>query len=59
MKSEEYKDYNRWIGPDCKVWEKRYWGWKFIGVAKSQHALHIMDIPSSDCDHPYHIFFEE
>ena len=54
-----YKKHDRWVGVDCRVWEKKSWGWKFLGFSKSQHLSHVLEIPSNDCDHPHDIFSEE
>lgn len=60
MTHKDYPNYSRWVnGMDCRVWEKRDWGWKFIGVAKSHHPIHGMEIISTDADHPDDVFHEE
>ena len=55
---KEYPNFSRWISTDCKVWEKRNWGWKFIGITKSFCAIDAMELSSHDCDHPDDIFQE-
>ncbi len=47
-----YPDFSRWVAPDCKVWEKRPYGWKYLGISKSLSEIHIMELQSHDCDHP-------
>jgi len=50
---KQYADFDRWVCTvDNRVWERRSWGWKFIGVAKSQNPLHLMEVISTDADHP-------
>lgn len=56
MTHKNYTKYSRWVGPDCRVWERREWGWKFIGVAESLYPIHVMDVISTDADHPDDIF---
>jgi hypothetical protein len=56
MTTKDYPKYSRWVSPDCRVWEKREWGWKFLGIAKSQHAIDVLSLISTDCDHPEDIF---
>lgn len=58
MTKKQYPLKSRWVCPDSRVWEKREWGWKFIGIAKSQHLIHVMEVLSTDCDHPSDVFHE-
>jgi len=53
-----YKDYARWVTTDCEVFEKRSWGWKFIGIAKSATPCDVMNVLYNDCDHPKDIINE-
>lgn len=53
-----YPEYSRWVSLDKRVWEKRDWGWKFLGFAKSVSFLDIMELNYTDCDHPYDVFIE-
>lgn len=46
---------SRWYVVDGKVYEKRDWGWKFLGISKSGHPIHIMELDSHDWDSPYDI----
>lgn len=50
-----YNLYDRWVSPDCRVWEKTTWGWQFLGIAQSQHAIHVLQLESTDCDHPQNV----
>lgn len=59
MSHENYTVGSRWTDSECRVWEKREWGWQFIGVAKSLHINHIMELISIDCDHPQNLFHQE
>lgn len=54
----EYPDFTRWIDKYLCVWEKREWGWKFIGSAKSNSANHILELVSHDCEHLSDIKFK-
>lgn len=56
---KEISPFSRWVSLDCKVWEKREWGWKFIGISKSIHILHVMQLISTDWDHPDDVYKEE
>ncbi len=53
----QYNVNDRWVAVNLMVWEKRIWGWKFIGVAESQNPQHILKLVPTDCDHPEDIYF--
>lgn len=59
MTHKEYSPGSRWIADDLRVWEKREWGWKFLGYAESFYPGHVISVPSHDWDHPSDIFHEE
>lgn len=59
MNRNEYPIGSRWVSSDCRVWERREWGWKYIGIAKSPHLLDVMEVLATDCDHPSDVFIEE
>jgi len=59
MESRQYTNYSRWVAPDLRVWEKRDWGWKFLGYAESLYPAHVMSVLSHDWDHPSDVFHEE
>ena len=59
MTHKQYVIGTRWVALDCRVWEKRNWGWKFLGFAKSKFPAHILEVPSTECDHPDDVFHEE
>lgn len=42
---------DRFVAADRRVWERREWGWKFLGFSKSRCPADIINIPSTDCDH--------
>lgn len=50
--------WSRWACYDGRVWEKRDWGWKFLGYADSLSFCDVTFLPSTDADHPYDIFNE-
>ena len=56
---EEYEESDRWVSGSGKVWEKRSWGWKFLGIVNSYNFHHVMGLCSTECDHPEDIFFNE
>lgn len=53
---DKYHLMTRWISPDCKVWEKHEWGWKFLGIAKSTSIFDMFELKSHDCDSDQDIF---
>lgn len=59
MNRQDYAIGDRWVSNDHRVWEHRKWGWKFLGVAKSYHMLHVMELPCNDCDHPLDVIIED
>lgn len=59
MREEDNPIYTRWINPDNMVWEKREWGWKYLGISESKSPIHILDMLSNDCDHPMDIVADE
>lgn len=52
----EIKVGTRWLSSN-KVFEKREWGWKFLGMVHSM--VEAFEKPSNDVDHPEDIFNEE
>lgn len=52
-------EFSRWIDNDNRVWEKRCFGWKFIGISESKNICDVFSIQSHDCDHPNDIYKEE
>lgn len=56
---DEYALGDRWVCSDGRVWEKKDWGWKFIGIARSTSILDVFDLKSTNADHPWDVFVEE